>query len=132
MLPTEQHIAMGARSAAQPGMASPVPAWPGCRLTAARSQQGHPVSPQEEVKYLPQDIPLTYQTASCFTSSSCLSICLLRLLLGNVFCFLPRVRFSQVTLALPPLAEQNEKGPLWYDKLWHSGEDTETLLRNGS
>lgn len=67
-----------------------------------------------------------------FTSFCCLSVSLLRLLLGNVFDFLPRVRFRQVTLALPPLVEQNENYPLWCDKPWHLGAGTDSLLRNGS
>lgn len=67
--------------------------------------------------------PLPTTQPPVFTCVCCLSFSLLCLLSGNIFLFLPRVTLSHMTLTLPPLAEQKEKGPLWYGKLWCSGED---------
>lgn len=68
--------------------------------------------------------PLPTTQPPVFTCFCWLSVSLLGLLSGKIFLFLPRARFSQMILALPPLSAQKEKGPLWYEKLWCScGED---------
>lgn len=132
MLPAEQHIPTGHKVLLS--QAWPAPSLPGqalCWLQHALTK---------DILFLPRKgqstslstFPLPTAQPLVFTSFCRLSVSLLRLLLGNVFGFLPRVRFSQMTVALTLLVELNEERPLWCDKLWRSGEVTESVLRNVS